>query len=444
MQEAIQTTSGEQQPIPRDLGNGLLLRRAAPRDIEPLIAFFSDIFDPQAGVEVRALINGDWPVGSLDHFTIVEETQTGKIVSSLALLSKTCAYGGISFGVGQPEFVATHPDYRRRGLIRAQMETVHAWSEARGDKMQIIGGIPNYYRQFGYEYAVGLDMGCVGFKPYVPQLKEGESELYRLRPATPDDAPFIAETSAFAQRRYLASATLDEPYWRGLARRSQSGDPAQPALRLIETSEGEPVGYLLHVASLLANHQIGVRIYEVKLGVAWLPVSLSVARYLCATGEAYAARDNKTFGTFNFQLGPDHPVYEALHDLLPRQIGPYALYVRIPNLADFMQHVAVVLEQRLAQSILVGYTGECKLSFYRDWLRLRFEQGQLKAAEPWQPEQWAEDAAFPDLTFLQLLMGYRSLEELQYAFMDCRCRKDETHALLRVLFPKQTSYIFPN
>jgi hypothetical protein len=78
-----------------------------------------------------------------------------------------------------------------------------------------------------------------------------------------------------------------------------------------------------------------------------------------------------------------------------------------------MQHIAVVLEQRLAQSILIGHTGEEKLSFYRDGLRLIFEQGRLKAIEPWQPEQWAEDAAFPDLTFLQLLMGYRSLEELQ-------------------------------
>jgi hypothetical protein len=102
------------------------------------------------------------------------------------------------------------------------------------------------------------------------------------------------------------------------------------------------------------------------------------------------------------------------------------------------------LEQRLAGSILPGYSGEFKISFYRDGLRLVFEQGRLKAAEPWQHEQDAEDAAFPDLTFLQLLMGYRSLEELRYAFKDCRYRNDEARALLRALFPKQTAYIFPD
>lgn len=134
---------------------------------------------------------------------------------------------------------------------------------------------------------------------------------------------------------------------------------------------------------------------------------------------------------------------EALHDLLPGQIGPYALYVRIPDLADFLQHIAAVLEQRLSRSILVGYTGECKISFYRDGLRLVFEQGRLQAIEPWQPVQWAEDAAFPDLTFLQLVLGYRSLEELEYAFQDCIHRSGAARALLRALFPKQTSYIYP-
>jgi hypothetical protein len=83
VQEAIQAASGRHQPIPRELGNGLLLRRAVPQDIEPLIAFFSDIFDPQAGVEVRALINGGWPVGSLDHFPVVEETQTSSAPTGL-------------------------------------------------------------------------------------------------------------------------------------------------------------------------------------------------------------------------------------------------------------------------------------------------------------------------------------------------------------------------
>ena len=35
--------------------------------------------------------------------------------------------------VGRPEAVGTRPEYRRRGLVRAQFEVIHAWSAERGE-----------------------------------------------------------------------------------------------------------------------------------------------------------------------------------------------------------------------------------------------------------------------------------------------------------------------
>jgi len=37
----------------------------------------------------------------------------------------------------------------------------------------------------------------------------------------------------------------------------------------------------------------------------------------------------------------------------------------------------------------------------------------------WQPDPEETDAGFPDLTFLQLVFGYRDSDELDYAFPDC-------------------------
>ncbi len=51
------------------------------------------------------------------------------------------------------------------------------------------------------------------------------------------------------------------------------------------------------------------------------------------------------------------------------------------------------------------------------------------------------DAAFPDLTFTELLLGYRSLAELIFAHADCRVRGELAPALLDVLFPKRTSHL---
>ncbi|MGD2206645.1 MAG: hypothetical protein PVH17_07690, partial [Anaerolineae bacterium] len=53
------------------------------------------------------------------------------------------------------------------------------------------------------------------------------------------------------------------------------------------------------------------------------------------------------------------------------------------------------------------------------------------------------DAAFPDLVFLQLLFGYRSLEELKHSFADCWTSNGKARVLLEALFPKQPSDAWP-
>ena len=53
------------------------------------------------------------------------------------------------------------------------------------------------------------------------------------------------------------------------------------------------------------------------------------------------------------------------------------------------------------------------------------------------------DVAFPDLTFLQILFGYRSYDELHAAFADCWCDHEDVRVLINILFPKKLSDVFP-
>jgi hypothetical protein len=147
----------------------------------------------------------------------------------------------------------------------------------------------------------------------------------------------------------------------------------------------------------------------------------------------------------HFNLGQTHPVYDALGSALaPRHIPPYAWYVRVANLPGFIQHIAPVLERRLANSLLGSYTGELKLDFYSGGLRMVFEHGRLTIVENWQRSTWEynENGAFPPLVFLQLLFGYRSLDDLRYAFPDVKV-KDESELVLNVLFPARPSWALP-
>ena len=47
--------------------------------------------------------------------------------------------------------MATEPSYRRRSLIRALFEMIHARGADKGHLLSTITGIPYFYRQFGYE-----------------------------------------------------------------------------------------------------------------------------------------------------------------------------------------------------------------------------------------------------------------------------------------------------
>jgi GNAT superfamily N-acetyltransferase len=435
----------------RELGDGLILRKARPADREMLAEFHANILidadeEPPAArlyYFVLDLMSDAHPLCGAEDFTVVEETASGKIVSSMVLMSQTWAYEGIPFKAGQPDIVSTDPAYRRRGLVRAQMAEIHRWSAERGELVQGITGIPWYYRQFGYEMALSLDVYRYAYRANVPQLNEGEAEPFAFRPATTDDLPFIMAMYEQAAARSAVAAVRDEALWRFDLdlRHKQNGTSSE--IRVIEAREreGERVGLLVNSRKLWGEG-LGVRLCEVKPGVPWLAVAPSVMRALDATGEAYARRDGGDFVNFGFDLVANHPLYDTIRDRLPKISPPYAWYLRVPDLPAFLSHIAPALERRLAASAQAGYSGEMTLNFFRSGIRLTFDAGRIGVAS-WTPERIeAGDALFPDLSFLPLLFGFRSLEEIQCHYPDCSTATDEARALLPILFPKKDSRVW--
>ncbi len=374
----------------RDLGNGLILRHSSPADGQKLAEFNSFIHgddgpDDRIGQWARDLVEIPHPTFGPGDFTIVEEQASGRIVSSLNLISQTWTYDGIPFGVGRPELVGTLPGFRDQGLVRLQMEEVHKWSAERGEMAQAITGIPFYYRLFGYEMCVDLDGGRSGYEPNLPKLKDGEAELYRFRPAAEADIPFLGEVYAHASKRSLLYAARDEALWRLELNGRSKANIQRLEWEIIERVEtGEPVGYIAHPGYAWGVY-FPVLDYELKPGVSWLDVTPSVVRCMWDLGKTACENEGKTRQAFTFSLRGSHPVYEVMRDNLPRVRPPYCWYLRVPNLPVFLRHIAPVLEQRLENSLIPGFSGAVRISFYRSGLRLGFERGKLTMAEAWQP-----------------------------------------------------------
>ena len=77
------------------------------------------------------------------------------------------------------EFVATDEEYEGRGLVRRQFEYHHADVARRGELFQMIVGIPYFYRQFGYEYALPVP----GWRTIAPGDVPVVSEQWTTREA---------------------------------------------------------------------------------------------------------------------------------------------------------------------------------------------------------------------------------------------------------------------
>jgi hypothetical protein len=141
-------------------------------------------------------------------------------------------------------------------------------------------------------------------------------------------------------------------------------------------------------------------------------------------------------------LGVEHPAYEVLGNQVITAGQPYAWYLRVPDVAGFLNHIKPVLEKRLVNSIACGHSGEYLLSMFPKGVRLILESGRI-TIEPWKPDH-ADDgnAGFPLLSFLQILFGYRSLDELRYAFPDCWWSDESTRVIVNALFPKKSSTLY--
>ena len=447
----------------RDLGDNLFLRWSTAADKEKLAYFlgmtFRDSADEPFSTEMSdwsdLCMRADFPFSGPEDWAIVEDRgkQDSPIVACTCFWSHEWRYGDIPIGVGRPEFVATDPDYRNRGLIRAIFGLLHERSAAKSQLMQGITGIPYFYRLFGYEYVLDLGGNRVIQVAQLPEKKGDDPEPCTLRFATSDDIPKLMQLYELGQPQSLMWHDAPESFWQLLintwtepTNRAQNPFDAALLVRpyMILSADGDIYGSVL-VAVRRWDDALRVRNLCLSATTNVAQITSPLLRALKSIGEALpCSKPEIPFRKITLGFGRHHPIYDVLGPTLAPSAGnPYAWYIRVPDVPAFVRHIAPVLEERVANSMLVGHTGELKIDFYRAGLSLRFEAGKLVQVEPWRPALYENgNAGFPPLVFLQLLLGYRSLAELRDIFPDVWANKDAT-LLLNILFPKLPSVVHP-
>ncbi len=435
------------------LKDGLILRtlRESPlEDRQKLAEFYRNTFHEIPDLSGEQLLN--WtldlmadthPTTSLDDFwLVVDPHRENAIVSALMLIPQMWRYEDVEIPVGRIELVATHPEYRRRGLVSVQMDAAHERSAALGHVLQGITGISHYYRRFGYAFTVLLGSGmAVNFSSISP-LKPDEKPSYTLRPAVDADVPLMVKWDRAYAEQCLLSTVRTEAMWRyELSERNQNTPPALYTYMIVD-QQGESVGYVAYVVSEPFTYASVVG-YNTGEKASILVTFNDVMRAVDQQLQERSRGKEKSFERLGFDVGC-HPTIEALIQRTSSGVvskTPHAWYLRVPDLPIFMEKIKPVLERRLHGSGANNYTGELKISFYDfTGIVMQFEDGQLTAVAYQDILPQEAHAQFPYHSFLNIVFGHHHVDELRYILPEVSANR-EAAILLGILFPKKRSWL---
>ena len=337
---------------------GIEVRRATDADVEQIVALQVDRNGAEWGPIIRALVAH--PDVGPGCFTVAAEGD--RVVSSLCLLPAWLRVASVDLPVGQPEFVATAASHEHRGLVRAQMGVVHRWSEERGDLVQVITGIPYFYRRFGYEYAIPFPR----LRLVTPGVAMSMPEGWSVRRAGPDEVPAIARLHARAQAGVPLAATRNEEWWRWWL------GVEGPAPTHVAEKDG-----IVHGVADIGEGPPGV--YDAATTVRAVAYDALDALH-AFLAEAAARGKPVAVEERGRQTGPAEAISQ-------RHPGHYALYVRVADPAALLDRLRTVLSDRLAASPRAGTSGRLLLSTYSSSIIINYERGEVVAVETGPPQQ---------------------------------------------------------
>lgn len=446
------------------------IRSARPAEVPALAAFIAECHEsPALGAWAGDALSGRHPTVAVEH-ALVAVAPGGAIVGATVVIPQAWRYGTGEIPVGQLEAVGVAPAYRGRGLARALIAAAHRLSAAQGHLLQAVVGPPNWYRRFGYGYALrfrggraqplllaadtqkrmpeGAEAGAEGgagrqFDPMAlvrrwpaPALDQPPPHV---RPATLADIPALLALEAAAGARLLLRPRIDAARWAyDLAGHSPESDAAL-RIDLVCADDGAPLAY---ARSFPAPWDGELSVAELAIGAAE-PEAVAAALI-----DAWRARFGAALTHIAWELDGGHPLFAALGEALePRR--PSAWYLRAPDLAALLARVAPV---RCAEFGL--QEADLAISTYGGGVRLRVAAGAATVS-PWAGPWHAADAALPP----EALLGYRGLAPGQKA--KGKRQKGALHpaalldiypdvlvspgaaAVLSALFPPRESHVIP-
>jgi len=407
-------------------GARLAVRTAADaRDVDRVAEFNGLIHGPGVAGMTRDLFLRHPHTRGRD-LIFVEDLDSGQVISSLCVIPWTLDIGGALVRSGEMGIVGTLESHRRRGLIRAQMPYYQQRLGERGCALSHIQGIPFYYRQFGYEYAMPLEPTIRVEHREVPEPPD-PAPAFAFRPAADADLPALLRMYEAAAGDLDIRAVRDEATWRYLLAPAPASE-MEAETWMIDAPDGAACGYLR-----LPKRHFGAELTVNETSRLSFDAALACLNHL-----KKLSLERGTPG-LRLCLPAGNTLARLAHSLGAHDRGAYAWQIMVPDLAALLRALGPALERRLVDSPFAGLTRDVPIGFYREHTLLRFEGGRLAEVADTGHDDHGNN--LPPRAFIPLALGYRTWQEQHAAYPDLGVW-GTWPLLFEVLFPKVSSYLY--
>ncbi len=346
--------------------------------------------------------------------------QGGRMVASLCLIPLTWSVGGVPLKVAEMGMVATHPDYRRRGIQRLLNAEYDKIAVAEGYDLSVIEGIPYFYRQFGYEYTIPLDSETI--VPLERLLSDPGNA--NVRPFEEGDIPATMELMRVSQERLLVHSVRSREIWEAQQRTGWQGE------RRFD-------GYILKrgsrpVAHFRVGHQ-GESLCLIEASVADEVQARDVLGFLKRLGENCSAKSLVS------RVSHDDVITKGIVAVGGELNRPYGWQVKVIDYKRLLEKICPLLSRRLKASQYADLTDTIKINLYRRCLAFVIENGEVVKIEDCESER-GDGALINPIVFPKLLLGVRDVAELMREYPDVIVAA-RYRGIIDTLLPKGESFI---
>ncbi|MAG13656.1 MAG: hypothetical protein CMN78_03565 [Spirochaetales bacterium] len=413
-------------PIKLD-ANREIITIAEKDDIERLAVFNGRMHGDDVAGMTRELAIAHPDAPQMRWFAVIQ-TETREILSTVSLIPWTLDYDGVSIKAAEMGIVGTLEKWRKRGFISRLVNQFGVSLSEGGYVLSHIQGIPYFYRQYGYEYAVPLETHyCIELRFLQNNIKRtGESSL-SLRNAVNADIP-VLEKYYTEHVAHLAISTIrGEVRWKFII--GESLKTGYAADTYVVEHRNKAVGY--------------VRIARQGFGDGLIVSECSRLPYehflsLLLQIAAIAKERGKPYIRLNLEAG--HPAVKAVLDQGGKYEGGYKWQIRIPDIRKFLETIGLVLNDRLEGSEFDGFSGMFRIHWYRDEIALEISDGEIVRIGPAKGREGYVINIPPNL-LAPLMLGQSTVAECRKFYPDIR---GSTRAvrLFNVLFPQLEGFLY--